>query len=233
VQPIKVDIWSDIACPWCFIGKRRFEAGLALFAAELPNPAVDVEYHSFELAPDTPVDFDGSELAFLVQHKGIPSAEARMTLARVTAIAAGDGLRYDFAALKHTNSVLAHQLLHFAKAAGRQSAALDRLYQAYFEEGRHVGRVDDLADLAGEVGLDPAAARKALSSAEFLAAVRDDQRQAAALRIRGVPHYLFDGSIELTGAQDGAIFLQALTAAANRQPEPQPKWVPDTRTAPS
>jgi Predicted dithiol-disulfide isomerase involved in polyketide biosynthesis len=97
---IKVDVWSDIACPWCYIGKRKFEAGAEAFDGE-----VEVEYHSFELAPDTPVDFDGSEVDFLVTHKGLPAAQVQQMLAQVTNIAAEVGLAYDFDALQHTNTV--------------------------------------------------------------------------------------------------------------------------------
>ena len=130
---IKVDVWSDIACPWCYIGKRKFEAGAEGFD-------VEVEYHSFELSPDTPVDFDGSAADFLATHKGMPIEQVRPMLAQVTAVAADVGLDYDYDALQHTNTVKAHQLLHFAKAQGKQIEMKERLLRAYFVEGRHVGR---------------------------------------------------------------------------------------------
>src|SRR5690349_11840939 len=100
-RSIPVHVWSDIACPWCFIGKRRFEAGV-----EASGLAVTVEYHSFELSPQTPVDFEGTEVDFLTGYKGITEAEAEQMLDRVTALAAGEGLRYDFAALRHTRTLL-------------------------------------------------------------------------------------------------------------------------------
>src|SRR5690349_6627435 len=155
---IKVDVWSDIACPWCYIGKRKFEAGAEAFGG-----AVEVEYHSFELAPDTPVDFAGSEIDFLVQHKGFPAEQIKPMLDRVSGIAAEVGLDYDFDALQHTNTIKAHQLLHFAKAHGKQVEMKERLLRAYFVEGRHVGRDSDLADLAAEIGLDREAALAALA----------------------------------------------------------------------
>jgi predicted DsbA family dithiol-disulfide isomerase len=217
MQPIEVDIWSDIACPWCYIGKRKFESALSEFSADPQNPPVEVVFHSYELSPDTPVDFEGGEIAFLVRHKGIPAAEVRMMLERVTEVAAEVGLRYDFAVLKHTNTVLAHQLLHFAKSRNLQREAYERLLKAYFEQGRHVGRIEDLADLAAEIGLDRAAALESLRTGEFLPAVRDDQRQATDYRVRGVPCFIFDGEYEITGAQDSAVFLQALTAVATER----------------
>ena len=115
---MKVDIWSDIACPWCFVGKRRFEAGAAEFIAD--GGTLEVEFHSFELAPDTPVDFDGTEVDFLVSHKGMPAAQVTQMLGQMTELAAGEGLAYDFDAVQHTNTVKAHELLHFAKSKGKQ-----------------------------------------------------------------------------------------------------------------
>ena len=219
MQPIRVDIWSDIACPWCFIGKRKFDAGLADFSADPANPPVEVTFHSFELSPDTPVDFDGGEVAFLVQHKGMAAAEVRNMLNQVTDIAAQVGLNYDFGALKHTNTVLAHQLLHFAKSQGVQREAYERLFTAYFEEGRHVGRVPDLADLAADIGLDRTAAVTALESGEFLPAVRADQQLAAEYGIRGVPCFVLDERYEITGARDPAVFVEALTSLVAERSE--------------
>src|SRR5690606_7623291 len=184
---IKIDVWSDIACPWCYIGKRNLENGLAGAAADEDAPVVEVEYHSFELSPDTPVDFDGSEIDFLSQHKGLPVEQVHQMLDRVTGVAAQAGLEYRFDILKHTNTVKAHELLHFAKAHGRQHEMAERLMAAYFTEGRHVGRVDDLVALAAEAGLDADAAREALESGRHLDAVRADQAQAAAYGINGVP----------------------------------------------
>lgn len=209
-EPIKIDIWSDIACPWCYIGKRRFEAGNALFADAGGGRAAQVEYHSFELSPDTPVDFDGTEVDFLTGHKGIPAEQVHQMLDRVTGIAASVGLDYDFGALQHTNTVKAHELLHFAKANGRQLELAERLFRAYFVEGRHVGRVSDLADLAADVGLDRDAAAAALESGEYLAAVRDDQRAAVEFGINGVPFFVIDGRYGVSGAQEPAAFAEAL-----------------------
>ena len=127
---IKVDIWSDVACPWCYIGKRKFEAGVAAFGGE-----VEVEYHSFELAPDTPVDFDGSEIDFLVKHKGMSAAQVKPMLDRVAGIAAEVGLDYDFDALQHTKTVKAHQLLHYAKQHGKQVETTERLLRGVLRRG--------------------------------------------------------------------------------------------------
>lgn len=210
---MKVDIWSDVACPWCFIGKRRFETAAAEFAEG--GGALEVEYHSFELAPDTPVDFDGTEVDFLVGHKGMAPAQVESMLAQMTELGATEGLSYDFHALQHTNTVKAHELLHYAKSQGRQLDMKERLLSAYFAEGRHVGRIDDLADLAAEIGLDRAEVVEALKSEQFLADVQADKDQAIAYGISGVPFFVIDKKFGVSGAQDPSVFIEVLQKAAS------------------
>lgn len=208
-SPVKVDIWSDIACPWCFVGKRRFERAVEGWGGE-----VEVEFHSFELAPDTPVDFEGSEVDFLARHKGMPADQVEQMLAQMTRLAAEEGLAYDFDALRHTKTLLAHQALHFAKEHGRQGALKERLLSAYFEQGRHLGRVDELVELGAEVGLDPVALRAALDDGTYADAVQADIDQAVAYGIGGVPFFVFDGRLGVSGAQDPDVFRQVLDRAA-------------------
>ncbi|BAJ76368.1 predicted dithiol-disulfide isomerase [Microbacterium testaceum StLB037] len=205
---IKIDVWSDIACPWCYIGKRNLENGLAATAADDDAPVVEIEYHSFELSPDTPEDFDGGEVDYLSQHKGISPAQAREMLDRVTGVAADAGLAYRFDILKHTNTVKAHELLHFAKENGKQLELAEVLMSAYFLEGKHVGRDDDLVALAAEVGLDADAAREALASQRYRGAVRADQEQAQQFGITGVPFFVIDGKYGVSGAQPVEAFTQ-------------------------
>lgn len=204
-ETIKVDIWSDVQCPWCYIGKRKFEAGVAQFGGD-----VEIEYHSFELAPDTPVDFDGSPAEYLSERKGMPLAQVEQMLENVTNIAASVGLDYDYDAVKQTNTVKAHELLHYAKAKGRQLEMKERLLKAYFVEGEHVGRIDDLADMAAELGFDRDDVVRALTENEFLADVKADVAQAQAYGIQGVPFFVIDGRYGISGAQDSATFAQAL-----------------------
>lgn len=214
-ETLRVDVWSDIACPWCYIGKRRFEAGEAAWRETAGAHAPDVElvFHSFELAPDTPEDFSGDEIDYLSRHKGIAPEQARQMLDHVTGIAASVDLAYRFDLLQHTNTVLAHELIHFAAANGRQLEMTERLMSAYFTEGRHLGRVDELVALAGEAGLDTTAAAEALASHAFLADVKADERQAAELGITGVPFFVIDGKWALSGAQEPATFAAALAHA--------------------
>jgi len=213
---LKVDIWSDIACPWCFIGKRRFETALAGMAAE--GRTVEVEYHSYELAPDTPVDFEGSEVDFLARHKGMPEAQVKQMLGQMVELAAAEGLAYDFDAMRHTNTLKAHELLHFAKSQGLQVEMKERLLSAYFEQGRHVGRIADLADLAADVGLDRTQTLAALQSGEYAAAVRADKQQADAYGINGVPFFVVDGRYGVSGAQSPETFRQVLDTAWQERP---------------
>ena len=214
---IKVDVWSDVACPWCYIGKRNLEAGIQRFRAAGGQPEVDVEYHSFELAPDTPIDFDGSEIDYLMQVKGIDGASARSMLERVTRIAADAGLDYAMDAVKHTRTVKAHQLVHYAKARGLHVEAKERLLRAYFVEGRHIGRDEELADLAVEIGLDRDDVLRSLATDEHLEAVRDDQRQAMAYGIHGVPFFVLDRRYGLSGAQPPEAFAAALEQLAEER----------------
>ena len=210
--PIKVDIWSDVQCPWCYIGKRKFEQGVAQSGVE-----VEVEYHSFELAPDTPVDFEGTPVDYLSAKYRTSRDEAQAMVDRVVGIAAQVGLDYDYDHIHQTNTVLAHELLHFAKSQGRQLELKERLLRAYFVEGRHVGRPEDLADLAADVGLDRDEAAAALADHRFLADVKDDVAQARAYGINGVPFYVIDGRYGVSGAQESAAFAQVLTQVAAEQ----------------
>jgi predicted DsbA family dithiol-disulfide isomerase len=202
---IKVDIWSDVQCPWCYIGKRKFEAAVAGFDGD-----VDVEYHSFELAPDTPVDFEGSPRDYLAERKGVSPEQVEQMLERVTRIAASVGLEYDYDHVHQTNTVKAHELLHYAKSKGRQIEMKERLLKAYFVDGRHVGRIADLADLAAEVGLDREEVVRVLTDQTYLAAVKADVEQAKAYGINGVPFFVFEQKYGVSGAQDASTFANVL-----------------------
>ena len=211
-EPISVHVWSDIACPWCFIGKRRFEKGAAQFGGD-----VTVEYHSFELAPDTPVDFEGSEVDFLAGHKGMPKEQVAQMLDQVTGLAAAEGLDYDFDAVRHTKTLKAHEVLHLAKARGLQLDVVEKLFSAYFEQGRHVGHDEDLVALAAEAGLDPEEVRTALAEGTYRADVEQDIAQARAYGINGVPFYVIDNRYGVSGAQAPETFAQVLQKVAEEK----------------
>jgi predicted DsbA family dithiol-disulfide isomerase len=205
-EAIKVDIWSDVQCPWCYIGKRKFEAGAEQFGGD-----VEIEYHSFELAPDTPVDFEGTPIDYLSERKGMPVDQVEQMLARVTGIAAAVGLDYDYEHVHQTNTVKAHELIHYAKSKGRQLEMKERLLKAYFINGEHVGRIEDLADIAAEIGLDRDDVVRALESNEFLADVKADVALAGEYGIQGVPFFVIDGKYGVSGAQEAETFANVLS----------------------
>lgn len=207
---MKVDIWSDVQCPWCFIGKRKFEAAVKQFG----NP-VEVEFHSYLLNPEALVDYPGSTAEYLSEKMGISVEKVASMHDRVTEIAASVGLKYDFVNQIQTNTKKAHELLHWAKQFGKQVQLKERLMSAHFEEGLHVGRPEVLAQLAAEVGLDRASALEVLESGKFAGAVADDISQASAYGITGVPFFVIDGKFGLSGAQETATFLEVLEKAAS------------------
>jgi predicted DsbA family dithiol-disulfide isomerase len=219
-QPLAVDVWSDVACPWCYIGKRRFELALAEYRKMPSAVPVAVTFHSFELNPGFPVDFEGSQTDYFERLRGIPAAQFAKMQERVIALAAAVGLDYDMDAVRMTNTVKAHQLIHFAKAHGKQAEMKERLMRAYFMEGRHLGRIPELASLAAEIGLDPTAAARSLETDEYLPAVRADQELAMRYGIQGVPFYVLANKYGLSGAQDPALFLKALQTIAAERKQP-------------
>ena len=204
-EKIKVDVWSDVQCPWCYIGKRKFEAAVDGFDGE-----VEVEYHSFELAPDTPVDYDGTPRDYLAARFGIGAEQVQAMHDRVSGIAEVVGLHYDFDRMHQTNTVKAHELLHYAKSKGKQLELKERLLQAYFLNGEHVGRVQDLADIASSIGLDRDEVVEVLEREQYLPDVKADMEQARAYGINGVPFYVFDNRYGVSGAQETATFANVL-----------------------
>jgi predicted DsbA family dithiol-disulfide isomerase len=208
-EPIKVDIWSDVACPWCYIGKRKLEHAIDAFTAEGSQTPIQVEYHSFLLNPDMPVDYEGSQTDYLAEHKGMPRDQVISMTERLKGTAAAVGLNYDMEHMHMTNTVLAHQLLHYAKTQGKQVQMKERIMSAHFVEALHVGRIDVLAQLAADIGLDRAEVMRVLESGEFIPAFEADVEQARAYGISGVPFFVIDGKYGVSGAQNSEVFVGA------------------------
>ncbi|MEX2563345.1 MAG: DsbA family oxidoreductase [Nitriliruptoraceae bacterium] len=216
-EPLTVHVWSDVACPWCYIGKRHLEDGIVDFV-ESGTPPVDVTFHSFLLSPDTPEDFEGSALDFLVDHKGITRDGAARLQDEVARVAAEAGLQFDFSSQQVASTRKAHQVLHLAYDRGLQYDLKERLLRAHFCEGRHVGRDDDLVDLAADVGLDAAEVRGALDDGRYQPAVEQDLELARSLGVTGVPFFVIDRRFAITGAQPAAVFSEVLArAVASRE----------------
>lgn len=216
---IRVDIWSDIACPWCYIGKHRFEAAVAEFKNQHPEVEFEVESHSYELAPDTPDAYEGSEVDFLTKHKGMPKAQVEQMLDQMTQMAAAEGIEFDFAKLQHANTRKAHRVLHLAKEQGLQAEMQERLFRAYFAEGLHVSDPDTLAELGEQVGLDADEVRDAFEDEAYADAVERDVTRARMLGVTGVPFFLLDQKYGVSGAQSPEsfvnVFSQVLTLRDN------------------
>ncbi|WP_235928784.1 DsbA family oxidoreductase [Nesterenkonia haasae] len=212
---IKVDIWADIACPWCYLGKRRLDHAVATFIRNGSDDdrAVEIEFHSFELAPDLPVGKTQSMMEFQVNRQGLPAEEARDALDRMTRLGRRSGIEYNFDAMHVTNTALAHQLVHYAKAAGRQLAAEEALFTAYFTDGRNLGDVEVLADIADEIGLDRADAARSLAENEHLAGFRADNDLARSLGVNSVPFLIVDGTHALIGVKSPATIENVLEQA--------------------
>jgi len=216
-EPLTVHVWSDVACPWCYIGKRHLEDGIVDFVGP-DTPAVDVTFHSFLLSPDTPEDFEGSSLDFLVDHKGITRDGAARLQDEVARVAAEAGLQFDFSRQQVASTRKAHEVLHLAYDRGLQYDLKERLLRAHFCEGRHVGRDDDLADLAADVGLDVTEVREALNDGRYQPAVEQDLELARSLGVTGVPFFVIDRRFAITGAQPAGVFSEVLErAVASRQ----------------
>ncbi len=209
-QPVKVEIWSDIVCPWCYIGKRRFEAALA----EFPHrDQVQVVWRAFELDPHAPALRSGDYAERLAQKYGVPVPEAQEMIDRMTAAAAGEGLAFRFDIARPGNTFDAHRLLHLAAVRGIQDALNERMLAATFIEGRPIGDRDTLVQLAADAGLDPDEALSVLDSAAYTAEVRADEAEARAYGITGVPFFVLDETYGLSGAQPAHVLRTMLDQA--------------------
>ncbi|WP_020143148.1 DsbA family oxidoreductase [Terracoccus sp. 273MFTsu3.1] len=207
---MKVEIWSDIACPWCYIGKRRFEKALDAFPH---RDEVEVEWRSYQLDPTLPDRHDGTELDYLVDRKGMSRAQVSQMFDQVTAIAADEGLRYDFASVVVANSFAGHELLHLAQARGVGDEVKEALLSAHFEHGEDIGDREVLVRIGTQVGLDAEEIARGLATHTWRDAVVADITAANSLGIRGVPFFVLDEKYGVSGAQPTELFTQALEQA--------------------
>ena len=206
---MQVEIWSDVVCPWCYIGKRRFETALARFGE---RDQVEVRWRSFQLDPSAPALTQGTLTDRLAERMGSHDAAVAAN-ARVTVLAAAEGLRYRLDQARPGNTFDAHRLLHLAWERGLQDSAEERLFAAYFAEGEPVGDRDTLVRLLGEVGIDEEEARAVLEGERYGDEVNADQREAMALGATGVPFFVIDRRYGVPGAQSADVLLSALETA--------------------
>jgi predicted DsbA family dithiol-disulfide isomerase len=207
---LTVEIWSDVVCPWCYIGKRRFETALTGFEH---RDEVEVLWRSFELNPYAPQQEEGGLAQRLARKYGMTLEQATAANARVTAAAAGEGIDFRLDIARPGNTLDAHRLIHLAREQGLQGVAKERLMAAYFTEGSPIGDPETLVTLVSETGINAEDARAALEGDAHVAGVRADEQEAAELGISGVPFFVLDRRYGVSGAQPPELMLQALRQA--------------------
>jgi predicted DsbA family dithiol-disulfide isomerase len=207
---MQVEIWSDVVCPWCYVGKRQFEEALDRFGHA---DEVSVTWRSFELDPSSPAEV-GMSMDLLLERKyGMSAEQAQAANRQMTSLAASVGLEYHLDKARAGNTFDAHRLIHLAATHGLGGAMKERLLAAYFTEGRSVGDHVTLIELGGEVGLDQAEVGKVLAGDAFSSDVRADEARATALGATGVPFFVIDETYGVAGAQGSDALLGALERA--------------------
>ena len=204
---MQIEIWSDVICPWCYIGKRRFEQALAQCGQ---RKDIDIIWRSFELDPNAPQQHPGTLNELLARKYGVSAQQAAEMNARVSGVAQQVGLEYRLANARPGNTLAAHRVLHFAAARQQGELALDRIMHAYFCESLPVGDHAALAQLAPQFGIAENEVLTMLASDDYLAEVRADESRAAELGITGVPFFVFDGKTGISGAQPVEAFTEIL-----------------------
>ncbi len=205
---MRIEVWSDIVCPWCYLGKRRLETALAGF--EHP---VSVEWRSFQLDPTYPKDARQPVYEAIQSKMGVSPAQVREMTGNLAELAAAEGLMYDFDNAVMVNTFDAHRVAHLAKASGLGTEMHERLLRAQLVEAETLNDADTLVRLAAEVGIDESDTRRVLASDEYAASVEDDIREAHSLGVNGVPFFVIDRKYGISGAQPVEAFRSALTTA--------------------
>jgi predicted DsbA family dithiol-disulfide isomerase len=209
-RDVKVEIWSDVVCPWCYVGKRRFEAALAGFEH---RDEVEILWRSFELDPSAPAERTGDGAARLAEKYGVTYERAQGMHQHMTDVAAEEGLELDFARARGGNTFDAHRLLHLAADRGRQHEVKERFLRGYFTEGEPIGQRDALVRLATDAGLEGDDVVALLDGDDYAEAVRRDEATAQALGATGVPFFVFDRAFAVGGAQSPDVFAEVLAEA--------------------
>ena len=207
---MRVEIWSDVVCPWCYVGKRRFEQALAGFPH---RDEVEVVWRSFELDSSAPTERVGEYAQLLASKYGVDVARAQEMIDTMTATAAQEGLDFRFDRARTGSTFDAHRLLHLAAERGVQDAVKERLLRATFSEGEPIGDRDALVRLAQEAGLDAEEVRAVLQDGTYADAVRADEQEAQQLGVTGVPFFVVDRAYAVSGAQPAAVLRQLLDRA--------------------
>jgi predicted DsbA family dithiol-disulfide isomerase len=218
VPTLEVQVWSDIACPWCYVGKRRLEAAIA----RMPSPnEVEVVWRAFELDPAAPrvqaADVSYAERLARKYRASVPQAQAMID--RMTGVAAGEGLAFRFDRIRPGNTFDAHRVVRLALERGVQGEVQERLFRAYFTEGAPIGEPEALVQLAADAGLDAGDVRAMLETDAYSAEVRADEEKAQEYGIHAVPFFVLGGEYGVSGAQPADVLHGALMQAWNEAPQ--------------
>ena len=221
---MKIEIWSDVMCPFCYLGKRKFENALAQFAEK---EHIEVEWKGFQLNPALITNPEISIQKYLSEHKGMSMEQVKQSQNYITKSGQAVGLDYHFENVLVANTFKAQQLLKFAHEQNKQNEMEERLFEAYFTQGQNVDDLPTLLQLAAEVGLDTTGLHDALETNQYLAQVQADIAEANALGIHGVPYFVFNRKLAVNGAQESPVFLETLRKAftdwAKDRPEINPR----------
>lgn len=221
---MQIEIWSDIMCPFCYIGKRKFETALAQFP---DKENIEVIWKSFQLAPGLKTQPGKNIHQFLSEHKEISVQQAKSLNDQVAYTANQAGLDYEFDKTIPANTFNAHRLSHLAKHDGLQNEMEEKLFAAYFTEGKNVDDTQTLVQLGTETGLDSAEVKKTLESNKYADEVRSDIYEAQQAGIHGVPFFLFDRKLTVSGAQDSRVFLETLEKSFGKWRKENPEINPE------
>ncbi|MCA1024797.1 MULTISPECIES: DsbA family oxidoreductase [Cytobacillus] len=216
---MKVEIWSDIACPFCYIGKRKFEHALVGFDQK---DEVEVVYKSFQLDPNAPQNTTETMNQMLAKKYGQSVEQVEQMQKQVTAQANEVGLDYHLNDAKMTNTLDAHRLIHLAKEKGKMSEMKEQLLKSYFVEGKHVGEIESLVDIAAAVGLDKEEVTSVLASDQYKKEVEADMQEGVQLGVQGVPFFVFNRKYAVSGAQPSNVFSEVLTKVIEEEKQSQP-----------
>ena len=219
MEPLTIEVVSDVVCPWCYIGKRRLEAALELYAQAKPDaPPPKVSFHPFQLNPDLPPE--GMLRADYVARKwgGRPSSEV---YARVSGVGKSVGIDFEFDRIvRQPNTKTAHALIALAGELGVQPAVKEAMMRAYFIDGRDLTDIDTLVEVAERAGLDPKRARAHLADPDALRAIDDADLQARRIGVQGVPFFIFNRRYAVSGAQEAQALVEAMIASQAPGDEP-------------
>ena len=204
---MKVEIWSDVMCPFCYIGKRKFESALEQFNH---SSNIEIIWKSFQLAPDMKTDPTKNIDEYLATHKGMSIQQAKELNNQVSQRAKQVGLEFNFDKAIVANSFNAHRFSHLAKQHSLQNEVEERLFAAYFTEGKNTDDIQTLIQIGNEIGLDASEVKKVLKGNSYAEEVKADIYEAHQLGVRGVPFFVFDRKYAVSGAQESPVFLNTL-----------------------